>query len=238
MKKNIFFTGMMILLALSLAFLGCPTEPEEEEKNIPLESLVGTVWLGEPAAGDWATLHFQADGKAAFLLASVGSFNQSGSNTPWAAYTYNDNAKTGAVTTVDSALGAAPGSFTISRDTKTLTFTNSSLTLKRVRPDAGNTFTLGALPDDLNGTVWGATNPMQTGGWITLVFTEDGNAGAFTHDNTSRIRTVSGYDNTADPKAGTIGSGLGAFTINAAGDALALANMFNHGTPIDFKRFR
>jgi hypothetical protein len=109
--------------------------------------------------------------------------------------------------------------------------------LKRVRPDAENTFTLGALPADLNGTVWGATNPMQDGGWITLAFTESGNAGAFTHDNTSRIRTVT-YDNTTDPKAGTISSGLNAFTINASGDTLTLANMFGHGTPIVLKRFR
>ena len=79
---------------------------------------------------------------------------------------------------------------------------------------------------------------MQDDGWITLAFTgNSNNAGAFTHDNTSRIRTVT-YDNTADPKAGSISSGLNAFTINAAGDTLTLANMFGHGTPIVLKRFR
>jgi hypothetical protein len=242
MKNRVLFTGMVILLALSLAFLtGCPTEAAE---NLPLTSLVDSVWVGEPAAEDWATLNFKANNQAAFLLASVGIFN--GGSSPsgdWAAYTYDADAKTGSVNSVDSALGAAPGSFTISGDTKVLTFANyqgsgSSRAFKRVRPDAENTFTLDALPEDLVGTVWGATNPMQDGGWITLAFTPGNqNAGAFTHDNTSRIRNYT-YDNTESPKAGNIGSGINGFIINAAGDTLTLANMFGHGTPIDLKRFR
>jgi hypothetical protein len=230
MKKNIFFTGMMILLALSLAFLGCPTEPEEE--NIPLESLVGTVWAGEtPRDDDWATFTFKADGNV------VASFAVDNTTNGWT-YTYNKDSKSG------SFSGGGLTAFTISEDSKTLVITtyyaHGQREFKRLRSGDGVDpvpFTPGTLPADLVNTVWAGETPRstETGDWATFTFKTGGDVVvSFAGDNSTNGWTYI-YDN--EDKSGTITGPNwfnGEFTIN--GEILTFPGYM--GGSREFKRFR
>jgi hypothetical protein len=243
MKKRFLLLGMAVLLVLSLsAFMGCSQGDDDGDNFFLGDSLENSVWVGETeTADDWATFTFKASGEV--VVAFTSDKNNNGDTAQRTSeYTYNVLTKAGTVTVTSSGVGAgdSPGAFELSADTRTLTFSDykglgSSRTFKRVRPYAGNTFTLADLPSNLLNTMWAGSNPMQTNGWITLTFISNGVVAAYTHDNTSRVRT---YTYVGTYKTGNIASGVGDFIIVNGDRTLRLANMYGHGTPIDLTRLR
>jgi hypothetical protein len=222
--------------------MGC-SQDEDGDDYFLGDSLENSVWVGETeTADDWATFTFKDAGVVVVAFAIDNGNNGADTDQRTSAYTYDASTRIGAVivTSSGTGAGASPGAFALSGDTRTLVFPNYknsgyARVFQRVRPYAGNTFALAALPSDLLNTVWAGSNPMQTNGWITLVFrgTATGVVAAFTHDNTSRVRSYTYSD-----RAGNIGSGMNAFTIINSDKTLRLANMFSHGSPVDLTRLR
>jgi hypothetical protein len=89
-------------------------------------------------------------------------------------------------------------------------------------------------PATLENAVYGGLNPMNA--WVTVTFAAKNEAVvAFTHDNSSGIRSYT-YDPASG--AGSIGSGIGDFSLNSSGDTLTFTNFFGHGNAKVFSRLR
>jgi hypothetical protein len=235
MKKRMMCTGVGMLLVLSLGVLtGCPTEAEEEE-NLPLTSLEGSVWAGETPQAEntgWLSIIFKENNKV------ICAFSADNTTNEWD-YAYDKGTRAGSVSKPGG--GWTPGDFTISEDGKTLTFSSymgAARDYERLRSGDGVDpvpFTPGALPADLVNTVWGGETP-RDGDWATFTFKTDGKAVAsFAVDNTTNEWTYTYPDNS---KSGSFSGGdLQAFTISNDGTTLVITTYYAHG-PREFKRFR
>jgi hypothetical protein len=250
------------VLALALAFAGCG-DPSEEH-DIPLPSLVNTIWAGEtPRSGDWLTISFQASNKVVMSFVADNSTNE------WM-FTYDDAAKTGTIST--SGWNPAPNGFSVSKDTMILTIRNYGgheglpRMFRRVRaadaePDP-NLFPTGTLPAGLVNTVWSGPTPAENG-WLTVAFrsrrTSNADNGeqsltganvavlSYTHDNTTAVWEYA-YDDEAGtgtaptggrkPNNETESWNPGVYTISADGKTLTFTNFGGHGDPRDFPRRR
>jgi hypothetical protein len=234
MKKRILFTGMVMMLALSLAFLtGCPTEAAEEGNLTGLENWVyGGETPQSPNPG-WLTITFQKNNKV------ICAFSHDGTTNEWN-YSYDKGTRAGTISR--SGGGWTPGDFTISGDGKTLTFNNfmgAARNYKRLRSGDGLDpvpFAPGALPADLLGTVWGGETPRGEEDWATFTFRADGKAiASFAIDNSTNEWEFTYTDSL---KSGSFsGGGLTAFTISADGTTLIINPYYAHGFR-EFKRFR
>jgi hypothetical protein len=251
------------VLALALALAGCG-DPSEEN-DIPLPSLVNTIWAGEtPRSGDWLTVAFQGSGKVVMSFVADNSTNQ------WT-FTYDDAAKTGTIST-GSGWSPAPDGFSVSRDAMILTIRNYGghgglpRMFRRVRaadaePDP-NLFPTGALPAGLVNTVWSGPTPANDGkGWLTVAFrsrrTENADNGeqslagtnvavlSYTHDNTTAVweyvyddeaRTGTAPTGGRKPDDSTASWNPGAYTISADGKTLTFTGFM--GSPRSFPRRR
>jgi hypothetical protein len=233
MKKRVLFTGVMILLVLSLGFLtGCPTEAGEEENLTGLENW---VYGGEtPQANNtgWLTITFKEENKV------ICAFSADNTTNEWD-YTYDKGTRAGTVSKAGG--GWTPGDFTISEDGKTLTFSSymgAARDYKRLR--SGDIvdpvpFTPGTLPAKLVNTVWGGETP-RSGDWVTFTFQADNKVVAsFSIDNTTNDWTYTYED--ASKSGSFSGGGLGAFTISNDARTLVITGYYAHG-PREFKRFR
>jgi hypothetical protein len=234
MKKRMLFTGMMAVLALSLAFLtGCPTEPPEEPDTTGLEGWVYGGGTPQESDTGWLTITFKESNKV------ICAFSADNTTNEWE-YTYDKKSKAGTVSI--SGGGWTPGDFTISNDDNTLTFSSymgAARDYKRLRSSPGNVdpvpFTPADLPADLVNTVWAGETPRE-GDWATFTFKADSKiVASFAVDNTTNDWTYT-YD--GDSKSGSFsGGGLGAFTIIADGKTLVITAYYAHG-PREFKRLR
>jgi hypothetical protein len=238
MKKRLLLLGTAVLLVLSLsAFMGCSQDDDDGDDS---GALVNSVWGGSTPQGGgagWLTMTFAKDNKV------VCAFSYDNTSNDWR-YVYSGGS--GELSRPDAngkpgGTGWTPGAFTLSDDQKTLTFTSymgGEREFKRLRSPKGVVedvlFTLGALPTDLENSVWGGENPM--GAWTTFTF--QGTATnkvvvSFSQDNSTNNWD---YSYTDGDKTGTMAS-LNAFTINAEETILSITNFFIHG-PKDFKRYR
>jgi hypothetical protein len=232
MKKNMLFTGVAVLLVLSLAFLmGCPTEPEEEKGGSGLENRVYGGGTPQNENTGWLTIAFKANNKV------ICAFSADNTTNEWE-YTYDKGTRTGIVS--NPAGGWTPGGFTISEDHNTMTFSNymgAARDFKRLRSGDGVgpvPFTPGELPANLVNTVWAGETPRE-GDWATFTFKAEGKViASFAVDNTTNEWTYT-YDNNS--KSGSFSGGLGAFTISGDNKTLTITQYYAHGLR-EFQRLR
>jgi hypothetical protein len=194
MKKEIAYFGLFIALIPAALFLaGCETAADDDSK--PPFSLANTVWIGETepgASGEWATVAFK-DGNEAVVLFSTDEDNSS--NQRKSSYVYDNADSRGYL----SGLRSTPsenwgGWFFLGNKNKTLELTNlkgNSRTLKRVLPDAGNTFDYGSVNlGSLSGIVWAGPGAEENE-WITIAVKNNTTAIiSKTSDNSSRIMAI------------------------------------------------
>jgi hypothetical protein len=245
MKKSLFsFPLVAAFCVFTLILIGCPDATDNgEDSDVPLASLVNTVWAGEtPRVGDWLTMSFRAENKI------VMSFIIDNSSSEWT-FTYDPSNKTGTIVT-GSDWSPAPEGFTISTDAKTITVPNygghgGDKQFKRLRQadltlDA-NPFTPGTLDTNLVGSVWGGETP-RSGDWLTLAFKAESELfSAFAIDNSKNEWT---FTYNATGKSGTISTGSswspapGGFAISNDGQKLTIPNYGGHGAEKSFSRFR
>jgi hypothetical protein len=195
------------------------------------------VFAGEDGDGKWVTIAFIDGEKVYYFPDNAAHYN-------WP-YTY-DGLGNGAIANPDAGEGASPGAFTLSADGMAMTFNayrgQGRRSFKRTRgPDGEDEevpFTLGALPGDLDGTVWAATG-YRTKDWTTLTITataESADAGeiqvSHSFDCTSFPRKYTGYAYNTQTTLAYIGP----FIIN--GDNFTFLNFYGHGARITLKRMR
>ncbi|AEF81871.1 hypothetical protein [Leadbettera azotonutricia] len=244
---------IVLLKALCGAFVmailsGCIADPVDPEPQ--LAALDGTVWAGPQGDTGWVTLAFRAaaggDQKKDAAIQFASETNP-GNTAHTEEYTYDETAREGfmpkPIRSSPSVDYEAPGAFALGAGDKTLRFTDfqgsgSPLTLKKLLPDAGNTFALiDPLPGDLENTIW-VSEGFRTDDWVTLSF-RGANGSMIVQvshvaDSTqySRVYTYSG-----NTKTGGIVS-VGSFEILENGVKLTMVNYYGHGVPVDFKRVR
>jgi hypothetical protein len=248
-KKN--FWIFALLAAIVLAVLpGCPTEAEPDA-----ESLDNTVWAAElpdiSGGRDWLTITFRAaipkddvnpDGRDRDVAVQFASDTWpdapgQGHYKTAEKYSYNGNSKKGSVS--DEASGSQ-SAFTVSGDNKTLAFTDfrgkGPLTLKRLYPDAGNTFDLiGPVAADLKDMVW-VSRGYRANDWVCLSFSGDGTVGVSHAADNSQFKR--NYTYNGGPKTGDISYITDSFLIIDDDAKLRIDNFYGHGVPVDFFRVR
>ncbi|MDR0552270.1 MAG: hypothetical protein LBG72_09725 [Spirochaetaceae bacterium] len=260
MKRFFYKTNLALWTALLCALLcascgdGAFTDGTEEI------SLAWSVYAGEDAEGNWATFAFvesvndeeQSEDTVYFFPDNALCYSGT--------YTCKQTAGTGAFGGALSgniaaitpagrnppAQGAPPGAFTLSADEKTITFTNYRgqqvvRSFKRVRRknavDELAPFTYGALPENLDGTVWAAT-AFRTKDWTTLTIKAGAAAGGGTiqvshsFDCTSFPRAYSGYAYNTEIELDYIGP----FIIKD--DIFTFQDFYGHGGKIPLFRMR
>jgi hypothetical protein len=240
--KDVFMLKSFLLLTSLIVLLnGCPINSGSIGGEVPLD-LNGTVWAASRATdqGDWVTLAFRPvsenprhDRDTVIAFASDSGVPEFGHVSAVAEYEYDSQTHTGSITDI--------GGFSVDGEDKIISFGDfhgeGPLELKRLSPDAGNTFILiTPQPVDLVNTVW-VSEGLRTNDWVTLAFREGGEAAvSHTADNTQWPRNYT-YDDTA--KTGSVdylGYRDGGFSINR--NTLRIHNFYGHGGPVDFRRVR
>jgi hypothetical protein len=223
MKKRLLLLGTAVLLVLSLsAFMGCS---QDDEDDIPPDTLAASVYGGETMSPNWITISFLDKDPADDKYKAIASFpggSGSASSTNYWEYTYNPD--TGEGDFPDASIGA----FTIKNNGKTLAFTNlfanhGPKDIQRLRsPDLEideNPYKFTSGPEksstDLTGAVYGGPNPGNA--WVTFVFKAEGG-----------LAVAFGRAPDAAPAAGSTNDW--AYTYNAGAAAPALQGEVKHPT--------
>ena len=142
---------LSVLWYVLIAACSDSTQENPQDKN---ESLANTVFAGEDRDGKWATFAFIDEDRVYY-------FHDNAAHYDWE-YTYTHASRIGSI----QREGTLPGTFTVSDDNLTIRFSNylgtqGDCSFKRVRDqnaeDEEVPFTIGALPADLDNTVWAGT---------------------------------------------------------------------------------
>jgi hypothetical protein len=258
-----FFPLAVGLLAFTLLLAGCQDATDNDDSpvdpDVPLASLVNTVWAGEtPRSGDWLTMSFRDADKI------VMSFIIDNSSSEWS-FTYDAPKKTGTIVT-GSPWSPAPEGFTVSTDAKILTVKNygghgGDKQFKRLRQadltlDA-NPFSPGALDTNLVGSIWGgSTSASSNTGFITIGFrtkaesdtsqtgtnvaviqyAQDHTTAVWDYSYDSSTRKGTGFTNGHTPDNTSTTWNPGEYTISADGKTITFSSFM--GSEKSFSRFR
>jgi hypothetical protein len=233
MKPEIFRKFYFVMLCAFIAIFLVSCDDSADDDSLPVTpapvTLAYSVYAGEDADGKWATFAFMDED-------TVYYFPDNAAHYDWT-YSYNETGKSGFITKQGSS-GAAPGEFTLSDDEKFIIFgdyceTQGQRQFSRVRDkdvvDDPVPFSVGALPADIDGTVWAAT-AYRTRDWTTLTVTAtDGVSGtidvAHSFDCTSYPRAYSAYAYDTQTTLYYVGP----FKIDENG--FTFLNFYGHGVP-------